>query len=287
LFSQIKHLELVALGSLQFTKTASAIGKSLSEAHSQFLLSGLQSLHVTEEYNERSCFGPLDDDGYPYCHFTDQEAVLAPLCAPHKLCICIPKEDRWVERIHLTGATFFAFAGIRLQVDKALRRGVRSMLGSRSPQQRINATAITYHNANKRYVVPPQSGQVTCNYNLSYIPHNTIFSGDDREDHTTMPQRAQQIAEFLMVLYGPDRPFPSPGSIAIFRPLSMTPKGRRLDDLKSRVQSLVVEASKSWPEPARSIFLYWVNEVQWLAESVHTKLGDCDVCGGECRVRAG
>lgn len=98
LFSLIKHLELVALGSLRFTKAASAIGKTLSEKHSEFLLSGLQTMHITEEYTARS-FGPLDNDDNYDCHRTDQEAVLAPLCAPHRMCIHVPKDDHYAELI--------------------------------------------------------------------------------------------------------------------------------------------------------------------------------------------
>lgn len=155
------------------------------------------------------------------------------------------------------------------------------MLGNRNPQQTVNATAITYHNARMRYVVPPQSGQVSCEYILSFIHPRTSLSDGQGLDRTTLTQRAQQIAEFIMVVYGPDRPFPSPGSIVILRPQSMF-TGRGFKELESRVRRVVDEASAKWPEQARSTILDSLNEVHWLAKSERTELGDCNACGGEC-----
>jgi hypothetical protein len=235
-------------------------------------------MHITEEYNERSCFGPLDDRGYPYCHFTDQEAILAPLCAPHKLCICIPKEDRWAGEVRLHPNSR---AHIGTLIEKALRKGVQSMLGNRIPQHTINATAITYHNAHMRYVVPPQSGQVSCEYMLSCIHPGTSLSDGQDLNSTTSAQRARQIAEFIMVVYGPDRPFPSPGRIVIVRPQSMI-LGKNLKELKQRVQIILEETSAEWPEAARSILLDRVSRVQyWLAKAGYKDLEHCKVCGGE------
>lgn len=154
------------------------------------------------------------------------------------------------------------------------------MLGSRKPQLQINATAITYHNVNLRHVVPPQSGQLGCEYKLSFVPYNNIFSAPDLHDQSTLIQRSQQIAAFIMVLYDPDRPTPSPGSITFLRPQSMIPtRSQAFGRLKGMIKRILDEAMSICPSELDDKVRYeWISTVAFPEHD----LGDCDVCGGEC-----
>lgn len=291
LFSLIKHLELVALGSLRFTNAASAIGKSLSEKHSEFLLSGLQTMHITEVYTARS-FGPPDDDGSHYCHYTDQEAVLAPLCAPHRMCIHVPKDDHYAELITPKELATPS------DVERALKAGVRSMLGGVRPQQ-VNATAVTYHNVNRRFIIPPYT-EGPCQYAFCFIPHDTVLTNVDCQN-ITMDHRAQQIAESIWQL-----PHLDPQELAILRPLSKVSSDseHQLYLVRERVwgilEELYDEAHKDEneeniePDDALWIFDPKINylcgafhESDWQLESEIRKSwfgedGICDVCDGGC-----
>jgi hypothetical protein len=222
-------LELVALGSLQYTKAASAIGKSLSEKHSEFLLSGLQTMHITEEYTARP-IGSLADDGKQCCHFTDQEAVLAPLCAPHRMCIHIPKDDHYAELIPPEELATPS------DVERAWQAGVRSMLGGVRPQQ-VNATAVTYHSVNRRFVVPPYT-EAACLYTFCFVPHETVLTNGDSQD-VTIDHRAQQIAEFIWQL-----PHLDPEELAILRPLSKvsSDSSQQLSALRGEVLDILGKA---------------------------------------------
>jgi hypothetical protein len=277
-FSLIKLLVLVSFGALDSSKTACTVNESLFWTYRQHLLSGLESIHVTEEYTARSILDPTDH-GDPLPAFEAHEVALAALCPPHQLCISIPKEDGSVEGVSLGGSR----VQVREAVDKAARQGIRSMLGGRAPKHSVNAKAITYHNVNARYVMPPQSGQTDCRYNLSFI-HSTASTADDRESHT-LGQRAHQIAEFILVLCSPLRRAPRPGPITIFRPLSkVCPESKeQLVKLKERVEGILVEVSSDWTWASRSEILAKVHEVKWVMESEMQEddLHWCPDCDGE------
>lgn len=97
LFSLIEHLELVSLGNPDSIRATAALNERLFDNHSEYLLFGLQTMHITEAYTARSITNVGDLEGRAVSEWYFQECQLALLCPKHKLCIHLPKDDSWAE----------------------------------------------------------------------------------------------------------------------------------------------------------------------------------------------
>jgi hypothetical protein len=208
------------------------------------------------------------------------------------LCIHVPKDDHYAELIPPEeSATPF-------DVERALKAGVRSMLGGVRPQQ-VNATAVTYHNVNRRFVIPPCT-EGPCLYTFCFIPHDTVLPNGDSQ-YITVDHRAQQIAEFIWQL-----PHLDPEELAILRPLSKvsSDSSQQLSALRTEVEDVLGEAyDEAYKDEDEENYdpdhVRWIydNKDNYLCGAIHVSdwqlesgirsswFGDhdiCDVCDGEC-----
>jgi hypothetical protein len=144
--------------------------------------------------------------------------------------IHIPKDDHYAELISPEGSAYPS------DVERALKAGVRSMLGGVRPQQ-VNATAVTYHNVNRRFVIPPYT-EAPCLYTFCFIPHDTVLANVNSQN-VTIDHRAQQIAEFIWQL-----PHLDPEQLAVLRPLSKvsSDSSQQLTALRREVEDILGEA---------------------------------------------
>lgn len=278
LFGLIQHLELVSLGDYRSIEIAYVIGHLLHSSHSEHLLLGLQTMHITEAYTARVLSTVSKVEDVRASEWNIQEGLLALLCPSHKLCIHIPKDDTWTPQV--------SYDSTIEQIDAAYKqayiKGLRVMAGD---TLLVNATDITIHNASMRHVTPPRSHQIR-NLRLSYLSPKLPFGDNQSSVPETVFPRALQIADFLFeAFHQREHRAPPPRSVTIFRPLlgSEPMVSQELKLLKKGVMSWSKGMSREMETADREKFLRQVDSVEWVLESQMPKgeLGIFDVCNGE------
>jgi hypothetical protein len=278
LFGLIQHLELVSLGDYRSIEIAYVIGHLLHNSHSEHLLHGLQTMHITEAYTARVLSTVTKVEDVRASEWNIQEGLLALLCPSHKLCIHIPKDDTWTPQVSYDST----IEQIESAYKQAYIQGLRVMAGD---NLLLNATDITIHNASMRHVTPPHSHQIR-NLRICYLAPKLPLGDNQSSGPETIFPRALQIADFLFeAFHQREHRAPPPRSVTIFRPLLVAEPmvSQELRVLKKGVMSWLKGMSREMEAADREKFLRQVDSVEWVLESQMPKgeLGVCDVCNGE------